>query len=116
MSDRQQKNEKNFITNQTSCQLGGRLTKIKWSFRAELRDRKWKRRRSPENVIILGVLFQLLYIDHPELLVDVIEAAKKSIADGASKDEATLQDLQVTYLYRNKVCLSEKQVIPILTL
>ena len=40
-------------------------------------------------------LFQLLYLEHPELLVDILDAAKKCIAEGANKDEATLQDLQV---------------------
>jgi hypothetical protein len=40
-------------------------------------------------------MFQLLYKIHPERLLDVLDLANKFIGEGASKDEATLQDLKV---------------------
>lgn len=63
--------------------------------RSELSDRRWKRRRCVEHATILRILFELLYKNHPQLLLDFVDMASKSIFEGASKDEATVQDLQV---------------------
>ena len=40
-------------------------------------------------------MFQLLYKNHPERLLDALDMATKYIGEGASKDEATLQNLKV---------------------
>ena len=71
-------------------------------FRAELNDRRWKRRCNAENVTFIGIMFRLLYKNQPERLLDVLDMATIYIGEGASKDEATLQNLKVRSFYESE--------------
>ena len=75
-----------------------RAISCRYIFRGELNDRRWKRRRSVENAAIIGTMFRLLYKHRPSRLLDVLDMARKCIGEGVSKDEATLQDLQVRFM------------------